>query len=146
MTVRLPSITDRRETFPRKRIRLMTSRWPTGSGNMRRYMEASLTFDSPNPELTLARVREIAKVVQERGDGWPSLEEWRTLLPAWFLDASASESTREEVEAYLQKWQAVTPEERAEEDRSRPWSLIGSTGLTRQVTSPMVAGTSLAAR
>lgn len=86
-------------------------------------MEASLAFDSPHPGPTLARVLEVATVVQERGDDWPALEEWRTLLPAWFVDASAPESTREEAEAYLHKWRAMTPKERVDDELSRPWAL-----------------------
>lgn len=36
-------------------------------------------------------MREVLDVVFERRATWPSLDEWRELLPAWFVDACSDD-------------------------------------------------------
>ena len=47
----------------------------------------------------LDRSREVLGIVlRQSAASWPSVEQWRTLLPKWFVDACAEEITRAEAE------------------------------------------------
>lgn len=44
----------------------------------------------------------LSLVLQPDADDWPSIDEWRTRLPEWFVENSAEEITQEEAERRLQ--------------------------------------------
>ena len=47
----------------------------------------------------LDRCREVlGLVLRQPADSWPTVEQWRSLLPKWFVDACAEEITRAEAE------------------------------------------------
>jgi hypothetical protein len=83
----------------------------------------------------VAKCRGDAGVVVERGrqvlrsllanEGplWPSVDEWRQIIPAWFVEACAPEQSREEVEGWLRWWRSLPPEEQAQASRERRWTL-----------------------
>ena len=54
---------------------------------------------------------------------WPGDSTWREILPAWFVARCAAEQTREEAETWLKWWRALPPDEQAEVERNKPWSL-----------------------
>jgi hypothetical protein len=43
----------------------------------------------------------LEKVLRARTDPWPSLDEWRRLLPSWFVERCAPEISQEEQEQRL---------------------------------------------
>jgi hypothetical protein len=50
----------------------------------------------------LLRCRQVLEcVLRESGHRWPTLDQWRQILPAWFVDACAPERTVEEDAAIL---------------------------------------------
>lgn len=53
-----------------------------------------LTVDCPGgAEATLARVRQVLETVLERSSGeWPSLEEWKQVLPSWFVESCVDDA------------------------------------------------------
>jgi len=64
---------------------------------------ARLDVDCPgNARIVLAGCREVLEIVLRQDPArWPSDAEWRELLPAWFVQASADEISREEAERRL---------------------------------------------
>lgn len=70
----------------------------------------------------LAGVREVMKAVLSNIDPWPDLDGWRNVLPAWFVERSAPEQTKEEAERWLASWRKLPPEEQAKAEE-RGWSL-----------------------
>ena len=70
------------------------------------------------------RSREVLQVVlAHAGPPWPAVSEWRQVLPAWFVNASAPERPREEAEQWLGWWRSLPPEEQARVTRSQRWAL-----------------------
>lgn len=54
---------------------------------------------------------------------WPSLDQWRWLLPRWFVARAGDELTREQVLEYLD-WLALLPSTEARRiEEEQPWSL-----------------------
>lgn len=52
-----------------------------------------LALAPAGPEHLGERCREVLEVVLRHSlDGWPELEEWRRLLPGWFVDACLDDS------------------------------------------------------
>jgi hypothetical protein len=43
-------------------------------------------------ELVLARVRELLVRVLDRPEPWPSIPEWKQILPAWFVESCVDDS------------------------------------------------------
>lgn len=82
-----------------------------------------LTFDSSQPAEVLERARAVLQVVLDHLAPWPTDDEWRTMLPAWFVQACAPEQTQEEAERWLEHWHSLSPELKAEEDAQTAWSL-----------------------
>lgn len=75
------------------------------------------------PEV-LARAREVMAAVLANSDGaWPSDEDWRGLLPSWFVEACADEETPEQTRERLARWEHLTFAERARETEHDAWSL-----------------------
>lgn len=71
----------------------------------------------------LRRAKEVLNTVLiHSGDRWPSDEEWRGLLPAWFVARCAREKSPEEAEQWLEWWRGLNPEQQAEASRAN-WTL-----------------------
>ena len=76
-----------------------------------------------NATAVLTRCREVLRVVIDHQIGrWPKVDEWRQLLPGWFVDSSSDES-EEEVEQWLAEWRSLPLDRRAAAEEKRPWSL-----------------------
>jgi hypothetical protein len=74
----------------------------------------------------LARCREVMAVVLEHSDGeWVSDEQWRDLLPAWFVEVSAPDPTPEETQELMARRAAMASDERRafDAERSQRWSV-----------------------
>jgi hypothetical protein len=77
-----------------------------------------------DPNLVLPNAREIMLAVLEHaGTPWPTLDDWRIVLPQWFVDRCAPEMSTEEAAEWLAQWRSLPPAERAQEERNRSWSL-----------------------
>lgn len=66
----------------------------------------------------------LTKVDQVAIEGWPANSAWREVLPDWFIARSAPEQTREQAEASLKRWQALSPDEQVRVEREKAWSLL----------------------
>jgi hypothetical protein len=76
------------------------------------------------PELVAWRVRDVLRVVLVmQSKRWPTETGWRCLLPNWFVAACSTEMTQDEAEQWLEKWRAMTVEQRATLDATQRWSL-----------------------
>lgn len=56
-------------------------------------------------------------------DSFPSVDEWRRILPDWFVTACAEERSPDEANAYSRRWRQMSATERADADATRRWSL-----------------------
>lgn len=75
-------------------------------------------------EETLVRMKQLLSSVDSNGlERWPDLDEWRTILPEWFVDACAPEMTGDEKERWLEAWRRMEPEEKAIHEKTRKWTL-----------------------
>ncbi|HEX3779825.1 MAG TPA: hypothetical protein VHX38_09150 [Pseudonocardiaceae bacterium] len=88
---------------------------------------ADVRCDGDAPTV-LGRCREAMAAVLEHADGrWRSDEQWRELLPAWFVAVSAPDKTPEQIREHWARREAMTPEQRraldAEQDQR--WSVGG---------------------
>jgi hypothetical protein len=84
-----------------------------------------LTVSSVNKsQEILEKVREVLRMFLEHDSGsWPSDEDWRESLPSWLVSSSAPEMSSEEADAWLKKWQGLSPEERQRLEEDSPWAL-----------------------
>lgn len=76
-------------------------------------------------EAVLARAREVLATVLEASSrpSWPSLEEWKTLLPEWFVAVSARERSRSEIEADNAWYRTLSHEEQVRVYLEESWSV-----------------------
>lgn len=65
----------------------------------------------------------LAVVLDHSGPEWPSLEQWESLLPAWFVAASGQERSREDAERWLAWWRTLSPSEKAKAESEKRWTL-----------------------
>jgi hypothetical protein len=65
----------------------------------------------------------LRAVLEHAGPSWPSLSGWRQVLPAWFVESSAPEQSREEAERWLGWWRSLPAEEQARVTRAQRWTL-----------------------
>lgn len=82
-------------------------------------------FASDDPTAVIKRAADVLTRVLERIDAWPTDEAWPELLPRWFVDRCAPEHADDpsfDVTAWLERWRAMSPEEKAAESRE-PWRL-----------------------
>lgn len=87
-------------------------------------VELQATSISPGGSVLLPRIKEVLRIVIGSTNAtWPEVEDWRELLPGWFVNACAEEESPEESAAWLTWWRALGSEERGEAARNRPWSL-----------------------
>lgn len=64
-------------------------------------------------------IRVLTEVVQRQ----PSIDEWRLLLPHWFVEQFAKERTKEEAEQWLKWWRKLSPEKQAQAVKKEQWTL-----------------------
>jgi hypothetical protein len=77
-----------------------------------------------NASQVLSRTKELLLLFCEQSpSAWPSLAQWRNMLPRWFLDRCAPEMTQEQAEKWLAWWRGLPPEERERVEREKDWSL-----------------------
>jgi hypothetical protein len=62
-------------------------------------------------------------VLAHAGPPWPSVLQWRQLLPAWFVQSSAPEQSRAEAERWLNWWRSLPAEEQAQVTGAQRWTL-----------------------
>jgi hypothetical protein len=96
-----------------------------------------------DPSVVVDRCQSVMLVVLDHsGSEWPTVEQWRSLLPAWFVAACGPEKSREEAERWLEWWRKLGPADRARAERlywvepsERQWywwdSAIGLDGTLR---------------
>jgi hypothetical protein len=85
--------------------------------------EATAPGDAPAAE---ERCRELMTAVlhfMPHPPTFPTLDEWRQTLPAWFLRACAPERGRVEEEAWLQQWRAAAPHQQRQMEQQRAWTV-----------------------
>lgn len=76
------------------------------------------------PGTVLDRSREVLLAVLEYSErDWPTLSEWGSVLPAWFVSACAQQRSLQEAERWLAWWRTLSPEEQARAESEQPWSL-----------------------
>lgn len=77
-----------------------------------------------NAQEVLHDIVSVLKIVcSECERGWSEETDWRSILPKHFVATCADEMTPTEAEEWLQRWHALSEEERDAEDRDRKWSL-----------------------
>src|SRR5262245_50993712 len=75
-----------------------------------------------NAEAVLSKSKELMEVVLRFGcKDWPSDAEWLSLLPAWFIEACAPETSDEEAEHFFESWTFPSREEQSEIE----WRVLG---------------------
>jgi hypothetical protein len=67
-------------------------------------------------------------VVTANRDPWPSVEEWATLLPEWFVGACAPPRSQADDDRELEWLRTLSPEARAEFEENAAWELEGWLG------------------
>jgi hypothetical protein len=82
-----------------------------------------LIFRSSKPGEVLEKARAVLQVVLDHQAPWPTEDQWRAMLPAWFVQARGPEQTQGEAKRYLEYWRSVSPKQQAEEDTRRAWAL-----------------------
>ncbi len=76
-----------------------------------------------NAEDVLASTKEVLRIVLQISEPWPSLEQWRGLLPRWFLDSCSPELSDMEKEAWKTWWSTQSEAERQRFTKEAPWRL-----------------------
>lgn len=72
----------------------------------------------------LQRCREVMAVALENSSTpWPTLIEWQSRLPAWFVDHCAPEMSSDQAKQWLTWWRTLPPDEQASAMRDRGWAL-----------------------
>ena len=65
----------------------------------------------------------LAQVIGADANTWPTLEQWRTALPPWFLGSFATEQSIEEASAWVAWWRGLDREEQIRAESARGWTL-----------------------
>lgn len=77
-----------------------------------------------NADEVLARCKEVlVAILSHGGSPWPSDTGWRELLPSWFIERCAADQTPEEAQAELESWRRLDPDEQADLEAQRQWSV-----------------------
>ena len=106
----------------RERQRLLSGAYgrPDGIGTVRFIVRTT----TDRPADIVARTREVLLIVNEASRVvWPSAEKWRKLLPSWFVASCAPERSKQEADAWLAQWEAMSWEEKQRVERDKRWSL-----------------------
>jgi hypothetical protein len=67
----------------------------------------------------------LFEVLRHSGPVWPTIEEWRSYLPPWFVTACAPEMSREDAERWREWRRGLGPADRARAESDRGWTLTG---------------------
>lgn len=86
-------------------------------------VELYVLCDGLGEEL-LSKSRDVlAVVVRHSARRWPTFQEWRKLLPVWFVDQCAAERTKEQAEARAAWKYNLPPAERSRVTLDEAWML-----------------------
>lgn len=92
---------------------------PGGAGTIRVVARAPGAADD-----VWRRSREVmAAILDHQGSSWPSVEQWRSILPAWFIETFREDPSPEEAEQWLAWWRELPPVERERATRAQTWTL-----------------------
>lgn len=92
---------------------------PGGAGVARFDLECD-----GNAAQVVGRCREVLEVVVGQDpDEWPTLSEWRSLLPGWFVAACAPEETTAERDLWMAEYEAMSGEQKREYAAIATWRL-----------------------
>ena len=73
---------------------------------------------------TLEKAKAVLESVDRQAlEGWPSTEDWRRLLPQWFVDRCAPEESDEETRKRVDAWRKLPREAQWQIELGREWSL-----------------------
>src|SRR4051794_27509797 len=62
----------------------------------------------------LTKAKEVFRVVlSQSAVGWPMIEQWRVILPEWFVNECAQEKTKAEADRWLKRWRNLSWDEQA---------------------------------
>lgn len=75
-------------------------------------------------ELRSRVVEVLGAVLSASSKGWPADTEWAELLPEWFVDACAAETSQAEAELELDRWRRMTPAQKEQAEATEPWELL----------------------
>jgi len=79
-----------------------------------------------NAASVLRRCKEVLRAIDgNSGSIWPTVDEWRQILPEWFVVMCAKELSQEENEQWLDWWRKLRPEEQTQVEAKKKWSLAG---------------------
>jgi hypothetical protein len=82
------------------------------------------TVDAPGKASdVLTRARAVMSAVVDNGEAQPSLDEWKQMLPAWFVAACAPERTKEQAAAWLVWWRTLSRADQVAAEEKLGWSL-----------------------
>jgi hypothetical protein len=65
----------------------------------------------------------LLAVLDHSGPEWPTVEEWRSFLPAWFVAACGPEKSGEDAERWLAWWRTLGPADKARVESEQHWAL-----------------------
>ncbi|WP_406642528.1 hypothetical protein [Amycolatopsis sp. WGS_07] len=72
----------------------------------------------------LSRAQAVLLTILEYSEAeWPAVEEWRALLPSWFVAACGEEMRREDAERWLTWWRTLGPADKVRAESERRWTL-----------------------
>jgi hypothetical protein len=75
-------------------------------------------------DAVLRRAREVlGAVLRQPAEPWPSDEQWKAVLPKWFVDACAPAASKDEAEKWLRWWRTLDWKEQARVAKEKRWSL-----------------------
>ena len=83
------------------------------------------TADCPgNATQVFQQVKDVMRIISEQTlSEWPSDEQWKSLLPEWFLSACAAPKTKEESDKFMAHWRSLPPAQKLQAEREEVWSL-----------------------
>ena len=87
-----------------------------------------VTFDvdcDGNAQQVYERSREVLRIIVQQYEKpwWPPLEEWKRILPQWFVEACAPEESHEEAERWSKWWRNLPREEQRRVEAEQRWSV-----------------------
>jgi hypothetical protein len=117
---------DRLVSVPEELLRLRTGPAPGEHPGPAGTVRFVAQFQG-NAETVLANCKQVLAIVLERSarTNWPTVEEWRALLPIWFVRACAPEQPQEEIEREAAHYRQLAPEERRRLDKQGRWTVGG---------------------
>jgi hypothetical protein len=83
-----------------------------------------ITSTTGGVEAVLSRAKQVLARVDEYAPRRPSDDEWRRVLPAWFVARCAPELSSQEAEAALSRWRAMSPSDQREAEKQHRWPLL----------------------